>query len=70
VENWCREVLTHSPYALRFLKKAFNADTDHQWGLEEMSTSAVRLYWATEEAGEAKRAFGEKRKPDFSGFRR
>lgn len=69
VENWCREVLTHGPYALRFLKKAFNADTDHQWGLEEMSTSAVRLYWATGEAGEAKRAFGEKRKPDFSGFR-
>ena len=28
---------------------------DHQWGFEEMHMSAVRLYWATEEAEEAKK---------------
>ena len=69
VNIWCREILANSPYALKFLKKAFNADTDHQWGFDEMSQAAVRLYWGTEEAEEAKKAFSEKRKPDFSRFR-
>jgi len=70
VNIWCREILANSPFALKFLKKAFNADTDHQWGFDEMSGAAVRLYWATEEAEEAKKAFSEKRKPDFSKFRK
>jgi len=69
VDNWCREILSKSPFALKFLKKAFNADTDHQWGFEEMAMSAVRLYWSTDEAGEAKKAFAEKREPDFSKFK-
>lgn len=69
VDSWCQEILTKSPYALKFLKRAFNADTDHQWGFEEMAVSAVRLYWSTEEAEEAKKAFAEKRTPDFSKFR-
>jgi 1,4-dihydroxy-2-naphthoyl-CoA synthase len=51
-------------------KKAFNADTDHQWGFDEMSGAAVRLYWATGEAEEAKEAFSEERKPNFSKFRK
>jgi len=70
VDTWCKEVLSCSPYALKFLKKALNADTDHQCGFDEMSGTAVRLYWATEEAEEAKKAFSEKRKPDFSKFRK
>lgn len=70
VNAWCKEILTKSPYALKFLKKAFNADTNHQWGFEEMSMSAVRLYWATEESEEGKKASAEKREPDFSKFRK
>lgn len=70
VNSWCREILNKSPFALKFLKKAFNADTDHQWGFEEMSMSAVRLYWATEEAEEGKKSFNEKRGPDFCKFRK
>jgi len=70
VDAWCREILALSPYALKFLKKAFNADTDHQWGFEELSQSAVRLYWDTEEAEEGKKAFSEKRKTDFSKYRK
>ncbi|MFC2003577.1 enoyl-CoA hydratase-related protein [Chloroflexota bacterium] len=69
VDAWCREILTMSPYALSFIKKALNADTDHQWGFEQMAISAVRLYWATEEANEARTASTEKRTPDFSKFR-
>ncbi|HEY4773475.1 MAG TPA: 1,4-dihydroxy-2-naphthoyl-CoA synthase [Xanthobacteraceae bacterium] len=70
VDEWCREILAKSPFALKYLKKALNADTDHQWGFEEMAQSAVRLYWASEEAQEAKEAFAHKRAPDFSRFRR
>ena len=46
-----------------------NAETDHQYGFENWSAAAVRMFWATEEAEEAKKAFAEKRKPDFSRFR-
>ena len=57
-----------SPTAIKFLKFAFNADTDHMFGFENMAMSAVRLYWGTDEAAEAKRAKTEKRKPDWSKF--
>lgn len=70
VNAWCKDILLSGPFALKFLKKALNADTDHQWGFDEMSGAAVRLYWATEEAEEAKKAFSEKRKPDFTKFRK
>jgi len=46
-----------------------NAETDHQYGFENWSAAAVRMFWATEEAEEAKKAFAEKRKPDFSRSR-
>ena len=69
VNKWCQEILALSPTALRFCKLAFNADTDHQYGFEGWSMAAVRMFWATGEAGEAKKAFAEKRKPDFTKFR-
>lgn len=46
-----------------------NAETDHQYGFENWSAAAVRMFWAPEEAEEAKKAFAGKRKPDFSRFR-
>jgi len=55
-----------SPTAIKFLKFAFNADTDHIYGFENMAMSAVRLFWGTEEAAEAKKAMLEKRKPDWA----
>lgn len=69
VNNWCQEILSLSPTALKFCKLAFNAETDHQCGFENWAMAAVRMFWATEEAEEAKKAFVEKRKPDFSRFR-
>ena len=50
-------------------KLAFNAETDHQLGFDNWSEAAVRMFWDTKEAEEAKTAFKEKRKPDFSDFR-
>ena len=69
VNNWCQEILSLSPTALKFCKLAFNAETAHQYGFEAWSEAAVRLFWGSKEAEEAKKAFAEKRKPDFSRFR-
>jgi len=69
VDKWCQEILLLSPTALKFCKLAFNAETDHMLGFEGWSHAAVRLFWASEEAAEAKKAFAEKRKPDFTRFR-
>jgi len=68
--KWCREMLQHSPLALRCLKAAFNADCDGQIGLQELAGNATLLYYMTEEAQEGKKAFVEKRKPNFSQFKR
>ena len=65
-EAWCKEIRNMSPTAIKFLKYAFNADTDHMYGFENMAMSAVRLFWGTDEAAEAKRAKMEKRKPDWN----
>jgi naphthoate synthase len=67
---WCREMLQHSPMALRCLKAALNADCDGQIGLLDLAGNATLLYYMTAEAQEGKQAFMEKRKPDFSQFPR
>ena len=68
--TWAREILEKSPTAIRFLKAAFNADTDGLAGLQQLAGDATLLYYLTEEAKEGKNAFLEKRKPDFSKFPR
>jgi naphthoate synthase len=67
---WATEILEKSPTAIRFLKRAFNADTDGLAGLQELAGDATMLYYLTEEAHEGSRAFLEKRRPDFSKFPR
>jgi len=66
--QWCREILQHSPLALRCLKAALNADCDGQAGLQELAGNATLLYYMSEEAKEGRDAFVRKRKPDFSRF--
>ncbi|RME15519.1 MAG: 1,4-dihydroxy-2-naphthoyl-CoA synthase [Bdellovibrio sp.] len=68
--KWCREMLKHSPIALRCLKAAMNADCDGQMGLLDLAGNATLLYYMSEEAQEGKNAFVEKREPDFSKFPR
>jgi naphthoate synthase len=68
--QWCREMLVHSPLALRCLKSALNADCDGQMGLLDLAGNATLLYYMSEEGKEGKQAFLEKRKPDFSKFPR
>ena len=68
--RWCREMLAHSPLALRCLKSAMNADCDGQMGLLDLAGNATLLYYMSEEAKEGKQACIEKRKPDFGKFPR
>lgn len=68
--RWCREMMQHSPMALRCLKACMNADCDGQMGLLDLAGNATLLYYMSEEAQEGKQAFLEKRKPDFSQFPR
>jgi naphthoate synthase len=66
--RWCRQILRHSPTAIRCLKAAFNADCDGQAGLQELAGAATMLFYQTEEAQEGRDAFVQKRQPDFSPF--
>ncbi len=68
--QWAREILEKSPMAIRFLKAAFNADTDGLAGLQQLAGDATLLYYLTEEAKEGKNAFLENRPPDFGKFPR
>jgi len=65
---WCKEMMQHSPIALRMIKAGLNAELDGQAGIQELAGNATMLYYMTEEAHEGKNAFLEKRKPDFSKF--
>ena len=66
--KWCREILAHSPIAIRCLKAALNADCDGQAGLQELAGNATMLFYMSEEGQEGRDAFLQKRKPNFSKF--
>jgi naphthoate synthase len=68
--KWCREMLDHSPMALRCLKACLNADCDGQMGLLDLAGNATLLYYMSEEAQEGRDAYVKKQKPDFSKFPR
>jgi len=66
--EWANQILKHSPMAIRVLKSAFNAELDGQAGIQELAGNATLLYYMSEEAQEGKKAYLEKRKPDFKKF--
>jgi naphthoate synthase len=68
--EWCKKIMEHSPIALRMIKTGLNAELDGQAGLQEFAGNATMLYYMTEESQEGKKAFLEKRKPNFKKFRR
>lgn len=68
VVQWAKEMMQHSPMALRMIKLGLNAELDGQAGIQEFAGNATLLYYLTEEAQEGKKAFLEKRKPDFKKF--
>lgn len=66
--SWAKKILEKSPLALRMLKSSFNAELDGQAGIQELAGNATLLYYLSEEGKEGKKAFVEKRKPDWSKF--
>jgi naphthoate synthase len=65
---WAREILGHSPLAIRLLKSAFNAELDGQVGIQELAGNSTLLYYMSEEAKEFHTAQREKRKPNARKF--
>ncbi|MGA3353177.1 MAG: 1,4-dihydroxy-2-naphthoyl-CoA synthase [Acidimicrobiales bacterium] len=68
--EWCREILTLSPIALRMLKASFNAADDGLAGIQQLAGDATMLFYMSEEGQEGRNAYVEKRRPDFSRFPR
>lgn len=66
--QWAREILTKSPIAIRCLKSAFNAELDGQAGIQELAGNATLLYYLTEEGNEGRKAYLEKRAPEFGDW--
>jgi naphthoate synthase len=65
---WCKKIMERSPLAIRMIKAGLNAELDGQTGIQEFAGNATMLYYMTEEAQEGKKAFLEKRNPDFKKF--
>jgi naphthoate synthase len=66
--QWCREMLEHSPLALRMLKASLNAADDGLAGIQQLAGDATLLFYMSEEAQEGRDAYVAKRKPDFGKF--
>jgi naphthoate synthase len=66
--EWCREMLSHSPLALRMIKASCNAADDGLAGIQQLAGDATLLYYLSEEAQEGRNAYVEKRRPDFAKF--
>lgn len=66
--QWGREIMQHSPLAIRCLKSAFNAELDGQAGIQELAGNATLLYYLTEQGEEGHRAYVNKRRPDFRQY--
>jgi naphthoate synthase len=68
--SWCREMLRHSPMALRLLKAGLNAADDGLAGVQQLAGDATLLFYLTEEGQEGRDAYQEKREPNFEKFPR
>ncbi|MEI7929970.1 MAG: 1,4-dihydroxy-2-naphthoyl-CoA synthase [Actinomycetes bacterium] len=66
--SWCREMLRHSPMALRLLKAGLNAADDGLAGVQQLAGDATLLFYMTEEGQEGRDAFKENREPNFDKF--
>ena len=65
---WCREMLAHSPLAMRMLKASLNAADDGLAGIQQLAGDSTLLFYMTEEAQEGRDAFTQKRRPEFEKF--
>jgi naphthoate synthase len=66
--SWAREMLRHSPMALRLLKAGLNAADDGLAGVQQLAGDATLLFYLTEEGQEGRNAYQENREPNFDKF--
>jgi len=66
---WAREMLKHSPIALRLLKASFNAELDGMSGITELAHNATMLFYMSDEGKEGRNAFLEKRQPHYNDLK-
>lgn len=66
--SWAREMLRHSPMALRLLKASLNAADDGLAGVQQLAGDATLLFYMTQEGQEGRNAYQEKREPNFNKF--
>jgi naphthoate synthase len=66
--EWASEIVAKSPTAQRMIKFALNLQDDGIVGQQLFAGEATRLAYGTEEAGEGRDAFLEKRDQDYRKF--
>ena len=62
---WAKQMMQHSPMAMRMIKAGLNAELDGQAGIQQLAGDATLLYYFMDEAQEGGHAFLEKRKPNW-----
>lgn len=66
--KWCQTIMKRSPLAIRMIKRGLNAELDGQRGIMDFAGDATLMYYLMEEAQEGKKAFLEKRDPNFKQY--
>ncbi|AWU40113.1 1,4-dihydroxy-2-naphthoyl-CoA synthase [Blattabacterium punctulatus] len=66
--KWCQLIQKRSPMSLRMIKRCLNAELDGQHGLMQLAGDATLMFYLMEESQEGKKAFLEKREPNFRKF--
>ena len=69
-DKWCQELLAMSPTALKTAKANFAIALQYLHNVDVLEETIGTDYLASEESREGMTAFLEKRKPDFSKFRK
>ncbi|WP_185877176.1 1,4-dihydroxy-2-naphthoyl-CoA synthase [Blattabacterium cuenoti] len=68
--KWCKIIQKRSPMCLRLIKRCLNAELDGQHGLMQLAGDATLMFYLMEESQEGKKAFLEKRDPNFKKFKK
>lgn len=68
--KWCEIIQSRSPMAIRMIKRSLNAELDGQYGLMQLAGDATLMFYLMEESQEGKKAFLEKRNPNFKKFKK
>ncbi|WP_185882735.1 1,4-dihydroxy-2-naphthoyl-CoA synthase [Blattabacterium cuenoti] len=68
--EWCKIIQKKSPMAIRMIKRCLNAELDGQHGLMQLAGDATLMFYLMKESEEGKKAFLEKREPNFKKFQK